>query len=222
MPCSFQISGAIQLREVADPLAPSAHRRRARRPVLHVRDSSARRAACGAQSPCIDLARRCRETAVQPATTFAYNGSPTNCAARFTSTCTRPSSRDQAEVDVAGVQDAPAALEDALEHRRGVGHRLADHRQHLGAGGLPLQRLVRLVEQPRVLDGDHRLVGEGAAAARPPCRRTASAAAHQHDRADALVLPQHRRRTRPHSCRSVRAARARSAACRAWPRRRAR
>ena len=34
-------------------------------------------------------------------------------------------------------------------------------RQDLGGGGLPLQRLLRLVEQPRVLDRDHRLVGEG-------------------------------------------------------------
>ena len=36
--------------------------------------------------------------------------------------------------------------------------------QHLRSGGLLLQRLVgalQLVEQPRVLDGDDRLVGEG-------------------------------------------------------------
>ncbi len=42
-----------------------------------------------------------------------------------------------------------------------VGDRLADDLQYLGRGGLPLQRLLRLVEQPRVLDRDHRLVGEG-------------------------------------------------------------
>ena len=33
--------------------------------------------------------------------------------------------------------------------------------QHLGGGGLLLERLLRLVEQARVLDRDHRLVGEG-------------------------------------------------------------
>ena len=33
--------------------------------------------------------------------------------------------------------------------------------QDLGGRGLPLQRLLGLVEQARVLDRDHRLVGEG-------------------------------------------------------------
>ena len=54
-----------------------------------------------------------------------------------------------------------AAVEDLLEHRLRVGHRVADDLQHLGRGGLLLQRFLRLVEQPRVLDRDHRLVGEG-------------------------------------------------------------
>ena len=38
---------------------------------------------------------------------------------------------------------------------------LADHLQDLGRRRLPLQRLLGLVEHPRVLDRDHRLVGEG-------------------------------------------------------------
>ena len=53
------------------------------------------------------------------------------------------------------------AVEDAIEHRLRVGHRAADHLQHLGGRGLLLQRLLGLVEQPRVLDRDHGLVGEG-------------------------------------------------------------
>ena len=36
-----------------------------------------------------------------------------------------------------------------------------DHLEDVGGGGLPLQRLPGLVEQPRVLDRDHGLVGEG-------------------------------------------------------------
>ena len=39
--------------------------------------------------------------------------------------------------------------------------RTGDHLEDVGRRGLPLQRLPGLVEQPRVLDGDHGLVGEG-------------------------------------------------------------
>ena len=52
------------------------------------------------------------------------------------------------------------ALRDRLQHGLHVGRRLADHAQHLGGRRLPLERLLGLVEQPRVLDRDHRLVGE--------------------------------------------------------------
>ena len=53
-----------------------------------------------------------------------------------------------------------AAVEDLVEHGLRVGHRAADDLQHLGGRGLLLERLLGLVEQARVLDGDHRLVGE--------------------------------------------------------------
>ena len=55
-----------------------------------------------------------------------------------------------------------------LEHRLQVAGRSGDDLQHLRRRGLLLQRLgklararLHLVEQPHVLDGDHRLVGEG-------------------------------------------------------------
>ena len=42
-----------------------------------------------------------------------------------------------------------------------IGRRARDHPQDLGRRRLLLERLFRLVEQPDVLDRDHRLVGEG-------------------------------------------------------------
>ena len=46
------------------------------------------------------------------------------------------------------------------EHRLQIEGRMADGPQHAGRGRLLLQRFLGLVEQPRVLDGDHGLVGE--------------------------------------------------------------
>ena len=51
--------------------------------------------------------------------------------------------------------------QDLVEHRLRVGDRAADHLQDLAGRRLLLERLLRLVEQPHVLDRDHRLVGEG-------------------------------------------------------------
>ena len=49
-----------------------------------------------------------------------------------------------------------------IEHRREIAGRGIDNLQHLGGRGLLLQRLPLLGQQPRVLDRDHRLIGEGA------------------------------------------------------------
>ena len=50
------------------------------------------------------------------------------------------------------------------QHRSNTGSRSpgerADDLQHVGGGGLLLQRFAQLVEQPRVLDGDDGLSGE--------------------------------------------------------------
>src|SRR5882724_2353115 len=56
---------------------------------------------------------------------------------------------------------AVAAVRNDIEHRLHVGGRGGDDLQDVGRGGLALQRLAGLVEQTRVLDRDHRLVGEG-------------------------------------------------------------
>ena len=66
------------------------------------------------------------------------------------------------------VAQAAGADGDRLEHRVDVRRGAADHPQDLGGGGLLLQGLghlpvarLELLEQPRVLDGDRRLVGKG-------------------------------------------------------------
>ena len=68
---------------------------------------------------------------------------------------------DQEHALLVAREQALAALQDLLEHRPAVGDRAADHAQHLGGRGLLLERLLGLVEEARVLDRDHRLVGEG-------------------------------------------------------------
>ena len=55
----------------------------------------------------------------------------------------------------------PGSFDNPFEHGPGVGGRLADDPQDLGRRRLPRQRLLRFVEEPRVLDCDDRLIGEG-------------------------------------------------------------
>ena len=52
------------------------------------------------------------------------------------------------------------AAQDGIEHRLHVGLRPRHHAQDLRSRGLPLERLLRLVEQPHVLDRNRRLVGK--------------------------------------------------------------
>src|SRR5499433_1907392 len=51
-------------------------------------------------------------------------------------------------------------LDQGIEHSLQIEGRAADDLEHVGGGGLLLQRLAQLVEQSRVLDGDHRLGGK--------------------------------------------------------------
>ena len=59
-------------------------------------------------------------------------------------------------------------LQHGFEHRLKIAGRAADNLEHLRGRRLLLQRFGELaralllrLEQPRVLDGDHRLIGEG-------------------------------------------------------------
>ena len=61
---------------------------------------------------------------------------------------------------------AGASFRTSVEHRLQIEGRAADNLEHVGGGGLLLERLARsralaqFVEQPRVLDGDDGLSGE--------------------------------------------------------------
>ena len=68
----------------------------------------------------------------------------------------------QREADCLAGEQPLAALQDDVEHRLGVGDRAADRRKNFARRALLVERLLRLVEQPHVLDRDHRLVAERA------------------------------------------------------------
>ena len=53
-----------------------------------------------------------------------------------------------------------ADCDQRVEHRLQIEGRAADDLEHVGGGGLLLERFAQLVEQARVLDGDDGLVGE--------------------------------------------------------------
>ena len=60
-----------------------------------------------------------------------------------------------------GLKQLRRAAHDRLEHRLHVRRRARNHLENISGRGLPLQRFLGLVKQPRVLDRDHGLVGEG-------------------------------------------------------------
>src|SRR6516225_1005961 len=60
-----------------------------------------------------------------------------------------------------GAAEARHSLDQRVEHRLEIDGRAADSLEHVCGGGLPLQGFLGLVEQPRVFDSDHCLIGEG-------------------------------------------------------------
>ncbi len=92
-------------------------------------------------------------------------------------------------------------LDQRIEHRLEIERRAADHLEHLGGGGLLLQRvgevvgaLVQCAEQPRILDRDHRLRGEAGDQRDLPLGERAHLLAENADCADQLAVPDHRHR----------------------------
>ncbi len=93
------------------------------------------------------------------------------------------------------------AVHDRLEHRLRVRRRTSDHAEHLRGRGLPLERLLGLVEQAHVLDRDYRLVGEGLEQRDLVIGERRGLRRRNDDRADEVSLAQHRR---PRQCRASR------------------
>ena len=79
-----------------------------------------------------------------------------------------------------------------IEHRLQIEGRAADHLEHVGGGGLLLQRFAQLVEQARVLDGDDRLGGEVRHQLDLLVGERPHLLAVDADRADQLALLEHR------------------------------
>ncbi len=96
------------------------------------------------------------------------------------------------------VAQASGTLRDRVEHRLDVGRRARDDAQDLGGRRLLLQGLgevgvpgLELAEQPRVLDGDGRLIREGGDEIDLLVGERANLHPPQEDHADQLVLLQH-------------------------------
>ncbi|HEY4956276.1 MAG TPA: hypothetical protein VII31_00555, partial [Caldimonas sp.] len=92
-----------------------------------------------------------------------------------------------------------AAIQNLVEHRLRIRHRATDDLQHLGSGGLLLQRLgdvpiarLELLEHLRVPDRDHRLVGEGLEQLDVTRGERARLAPRHADQADGHLMTQQR------------------------------
>ncbi len=99
-----------------------------------------------------------------------------------------------------------SVLGDSLHDRLEVGRRACNDPQDLSGDGLLLERLchlrvclrertvllLQLLEQPHVLDGDHRLVGEGPEEGDMALRELTRLGSRHRDGADRVAITQHR------------------------------
>src|SRR5262249_12078987 len=93
---------------------------------------------------------------------------------------------------VEGLAEPSCALSDRGEHRLNVRRRARNDTQDLACRGLPFQRLLRLVEQPDVLERDDGLVGERLEQGDLVSREATGLAASHPDRSDGHVVTEHR------------------------------
>ena len=98
----------------------------------------------------------------------------------------------QADGAIVGATEFDGRGDQRVEHRLQIERRTADNFKHVGGRGLLFQRLLRLVEQPCVLDRDHRLVGEGAQKLDLPLGERSDAVTVDPKRAYNLPVPQQR------------------------------
>ena len=87
---------------------------------------------------------------------------------------------------------AHGAPDDRVEDRLHVGRRAADHAQDLARRRQVAVPSLQLVEQPHVLDGDHRLIGEGLEERDLVVGESAGVAAGHRDPPNRIVVPEQR------------------------------
>ena len=68
---------------------------------------------------------------------------------------------DAANNSVVCLTEPRGIFRDHIQHRLNIRRRAGDDAQYLARRRLLLQRFLEFLEQPHVLDRDHRLVGEG-------------------------------------------------------------
>ena len=98
---------------------------------------------------------------------------------------------------VLGLAEPRRAFGDHVEHRLNIGRRPTDDVEHFADRGLIFERFLHLararvhvLEQPHVLDRDHRLVGEGRDQIDLLGREWTHVRAAQRKGTDRLLLPQ--------------------------------
>ncbi|MGA9302144.1 MAG: hypothetical protein WBW45_18100, partial [Bradyrhizobium sp.] len=98
----------------------------------------------------------------------------------------------KSEVPGIGVAEPSCLFDHRFEDRFQIARRRIDDAQHFGSRGLSLQRLLRLVEQARVFDGNRRLVGKGLHQIDLAFGERTGLGPRQHQHAFDLVVPEHR------------------------------
>ena len=98
---------------------------------------------------------------------------------------------DRVNAEFLAAEETLARVEDGLEHRRRIRDGFADRAEHLGRGLLLLQRLLRLVEKPRVLDRDQRLVAKRFGVGDFAWAKAVRPTSGNHQHANALVVAEH-------------------------------
>jgi hypothetical protein len=89
-----------------------------------------------------------------------------------------------------GTAERGSAGRDGVKGRLQVRRRAGDDAENLGRGGLLVQRLPRLGQEPRILHRDDRLVGKGAHQLDLPLGERLDPRAGEHDDTDRLAFAQ--------------------------------